>query len=409
MVEEDLRHVGVAPFADVDEHGIRLDARHAEHRGEQGGLVAADPVFVLERQLDVVRLVARRLLLGRHAHVADLLRDVGEDPPDPLVARGGAGDERVHRLLHLGDGRGHARFAELPVPAGEVLPRRDGGDEEPLRARVHRRHVRLGERLRHVPHAPAVERAAVRLRQRLVGDAGADLVAHADRLERACGGRGDFMDHLDDGHRVLEDGVVAEGVRHARLRRGARDDEVEDVAHFEPRQREGEDLAVGVEDVGVHLAGVDHEAAVARDVDGDGRAVGLDDLGQADGDGAVGGVHPERGGARFTTSFLGEDLLVPLVGARAGAVGAVAFERVVPCEDGVGVGIRLRGNGRGAGEQLGVRRTSGGAAYGPRHQQDGGEKNDLALHGWDVSGFAPLYPEAMDEAMTGIRPWMCVA
>ena len=101
----------------MNDDRVGLKARLAQHRNEQGGFVAADAVAVGEGQADIVRLVARRFVLDRDAHVADLLRDEIEQVFDLLLRVFGARGQLLHFLKHVrGDGV-QVRFAEIPVPA----------------------------------------------------------------------------------------------------------------------------------------------------------------------------------------------------------------------------------------------------------------------------------------------------
>ena len=169
MVEEGHRNFRIALLADVDEDGIGVDSREAQHGGEKGRLVAADAVAVVKGHRDVVRLVAGGFGLGRDAHVADVLRDPGEEGADD----GGLGIGSVggslgggfvcdlrHERLHFRRRRIETRLAESPVPLGEGLPVFGRAEKETLRDRVEGGHFRLGEGLRDVADLPDVERAA---------------------------------------------------------------------------------------------------------------------------------------------------------------------------------------------------------------------------------------------------------
>lgn len=86
MIEVRLWDVRVLLRPDLDQHGKRLDVRQPKHLDQKRGLVAADPVLVLERDANVMRLIAGRLRLDRQPQVADLLRDELEERLDLLLA-----------------------------------------------------------------------------------------------------------------------------------------------------------------------------------------------------------------------------------------------------------------------------------------------------------------------------------
>ena len=178
VVEVGERIFRILQRSGVDEHGICVDVGHAEHGDEEAGLVAADAVAVVEREGDVVRLVAGGVLFKRDAHVADFLRDELEDGLDLLVFI-------LRVFAELLDFRDDFRSVDemlrvdFPEPLGDFLPAGGGADAKALHDARKRRHVRLGEHARDILHRPFVEDAAV-LFLLLMRDRAGDFVLQGD-------------------------------------------------------------------------------------------------------------------------------------------------------------------------------------------------------------------------------------
>ena len=113
---------GVHFRASMDEDGICRNVGDAEKRHEEGGLVAANAVAVVERDVHIVRFVAWRIGLQREAHVSDLLRDELEKGADFRIARGAILCKVVHQIRHRWSCGGKMRLAHSPVPAGDGGP-----------------------------------------------------------------------------------------------------------------------------------------------------------------------------------------------------------------------------------------------------------------------------------------------
>ena len=128
VVEEGLGDFFVFFGAGHDDDGEGIDAGDAEHGGEEGGFIPADAVAVFEGDGDIVGFVAGGFLFGGDAHVANLLRDEGEERFDFFLGAFAVG-EVEGGLFEGGGGAFHSGEAEVPVPTGEFFPAGYGADE----------------------------------------------------------------------------------------------------------------------------------------------------------------------------------------------------------------------------------------------------------------------------------------
>ena len=308
VVEVGLRHLPVHLRAGVDEDGIRLEARDAQHRHEERRLVAADAVAVAEGDLHVVRRVAGRGVLHRQAHVADLLRHPLVERLDPRQFR------RVRRrqdLLHLVRDAGgrllEVRDAQVPVPLRERRPVLRGRDAHVLHLRVKGRHVRLLERLRRVRDRPRVADAAVRQRLFRVVHV-AERVAHGGVDERALLRRDEGDGAVEHRHRPFEHRDVRELVLDARLEVPAARRILQHVADLEPGDGADDLARLRVVDVLARRGVVRRLLRRRRDVDRALDAVRADGRDAHDLRDAVAAVEADRDRALVDPPLLGQDL-----------------------------------------------------------------------------------------------------
>ena len=264
---------------DADEDGIRLEARDPEHGDEQRRLVAAYAVAVVEGEVNVVRRVARRRVLHREAHVADLLRDELVHRAH-LVDWRGICTDAPHDFLDLVRHRGVRLFKvgnrDIPVPLRELLPVGRRGDAQVLALRPVGRHRRLGEHLRRVLDRPAVDDAIA------VSDDGRDdiakRIAHGDVLERARNGTVDPDGRADYRHRRLEDLHVGPLVLDAAFRHYAARLDVERLANLDSGNGARENFVERVVDIRGGRGVVGRLLQRRGEVDGAGLALGVDDF-----------------------------------------------------------------------------------------------------------------------------------
>ena len=250
VVEERPGHGGVHLRAGVDQHGICIEPCDAQHLHEKRGLVTAHAVAVLERDVYVVRLVARRAVLHRDAHVAHFLRHELEERAHLRLARGTVLHDALHLVRHRGRGGDEVRQADVPIPARHGLPVLGRGYPERLHARGKRRHVRLRKRLRHVAHVPPEERAAVAERTVLRAHDGLpERMAHGCVAHGVGVGLVHRINGGDDWRRKLEELHVRPRASHAGLLRAARVADVADFAHGKPGNYAGHRLVERIHDV----------------------------------------------------------------------------------------------------------------------------------------------------------------
>ena len=184
MIERRLRHFGISLGTDVHQHRVSLEPSRLQHRHQQRRFVAANPIFVVESQLHVMRLEPWPVLLRGQAHIPDFLRHVIKHCLDliqiGLCFRG----KLIHRFLHLRRGRLQMRFAHVPVPFRHRLPIRRRADQQTLQDCFIGRHRWFIEHARHVIHFPTVQCPLVLSRLRRMLDCSRDLVFQNDPLQR---------------------------------------------------------------------------------------------------------------------------------------------------------------------------------------------------------------------------------
>ena len=362
VVEIGPRHLGVHLRAHVDEHGVGADAGDAQEHGQERGLVAADAVAVLERDVHVVRLVAGRAVLEGEPHVADLLRHELEHGAELRLVRGASRNEAAHLVRHRRRGGGEVRRAEAPVPARDGGPVLRRGEADRLHARGERRHVRLGERLRHVAHVPPQERAAGgertvrRAHDRFLEGMAHDDVSHGVRVGLVHGVHGG-----EDRRGVLEELHVRPRAGHAGLARALCVADMAHLAHGEAGDGAAHLLVERVHDVRIERGVVRGDLERAREVHGADLSVGAHDFDGEDLRVAVALGEVERDGGRGTASLFREHLHPFVVPGDLGAVRLVGHVDAVVHHHAVGVGEARGGGGVGGGhDRLGVGEVLGG-------------------------------------------------
>ena len=125
MIEKRLWDFGVFLGPGVDQDRVGLKPAQAQHGRQKRRLVAAYAVLVVERDANVVRLVSRCRVLGRNAHVADLLRYKIEYRLDLFLLRFTVFYEFIDCFLHFRRIRFETRLAQLEIPLRYRLPVRD--------------------------------------------------------------------------------------------------------------------------------------------------------------------------------------------------------------------------------------------------------------------------------------------
>ncbi len=306
MVEPRLGNVGVFFWADVDENGIRVESAEAKHGDQQGGLVAADAVAVVESQRDIVRLIAGGFVFDGDAHVADVLRDKAEDGLNLFLAVGDVFRKFPNLGNHFGRGGIEARLGEFPIPFRKAFPVGNGAEQNALNHRVARRHPRFGEHARNVADFPAVENPVSNFLFR-GADGFFNFVAQRDVFQRKPSGCVDFINGVNDGLGIFQNEPVRPGVGHDGFGALAGVGITEDIADSKVWNTESNRFLIGVVDVGIHLSGADGFAHVCFEIDLYGAPIRLNDGGFTELKGAIADVVSHRDRCFFLPAFFREN------------------------------------------------------------------------------------------------------
>ena len=176
----------------------------------------------------------------------------------------------------------------------------------------------------------------------------ADRSLERNTLKRFVGRRIDFNGGLQNRPGTLKNQPVAPRIRHSRLHNSVIHQDMQHIPDFKPGDVDLYDFVIGIVNILGHGRRVDHGATLIFHIDGDDRAVRLDDLHQRNsailGAPLVGNGVVARQGQMRTSCLLGQNLGVIFLPLYISAICAIGRSQKTTNQDFLGIWITFAVN-----------------------------------------------------------------